>query len=135
MARIYIDLATGCWLWTGYIRSNGYVTIWVNEAQKKLYLHRVMYELFKGEIPTGMTIDHLCRVRHCCNPEHLEVVTQQENLMRGDTTTARNAAKVMCINGHAFDESNTYIHDDVRHCRTCRMLRQRDYVARKRSRT
>ena len=84
-----------------------------------------------GEIPDGLSIDHLCRNRRCCNPAHLEAVTNRENLLRGPTTQAsRNAVKTHCINGHEFTEANTYYRKDGRTCRTCSMLNMRKYRSR-----
>jgi hypothetical protein len=69
----------GCWLWRGRIAPNGYGTI------GKEYAHRVAYERARGPIPAGMELDHLCRVKACVNPDHLEVVTKSENAKRGLT--------------------------------------------------
>lgn len=75
----------GCWLWTGTIRPDGYGVIYI--ASKALRFrtsaHRYSYQLIKGAIPEGLELDHLCRVRKCCNPDHLEAVTHAENLRRG----------------------------------------------------
>ncbi len=68
-----------CWLWRGRVAPNGYGTI------GKEYAHRVSYERARGPIPPGMELDHLCRVRGCVNPNHLEVVTKSENAKRGLT--------------------------------------------------
>ena len=75
-----------CWIWTGSTNGCGYGE--TSEAGKKVYTHRLMYERHVGPIPEGKDIDHLCRNRACCNPAHLEPVTRQENLLRGDTIPA-----------------------------------------------
>src|SRR6188474_2118304 len=62
----------GCWEWIGSITKCGYGVIW---NQKLIYAHRLSYEFFKGPIPNGKQMDHLCRHRHCVNPAHLEAVT------------------------------------------------------------
>ena len=74
-------------------------------------------------------MDPLCRVRHCCNPEHLEPVTRRVNLLRGETIPARNAAKIECNSGHAFDAANTRIDPATgdRKCRACDKRNQQRY--------
>jgi len=79
--NIEID-SNGCWIWLKCKNNGGYGRIQVNG--KPWLTHRVSYELYVGSIPQGLTIDHLCRVRHCCNPAHLEPVTSAENTRRGD---------------------------------------------------
>ncbi|MFD7016051.1 HNH endonuclease signature motif containing protein [Streptomyces sp. NPDC059928] len=81
------------------------------------------YELLVGPIPAGLHLDHLCRVRRCVNPAHLEAVTCAENLRRGTSFAAVNSAKTECVHGHPFDEENTYFSRRQRDCRTCRRLR------------
>ncbi len=99
---------------------------------KMLYAHRVSYELFVDAIPDGLTLDHLCRVRHCVNPSHLEPVTMRENLMRGDTAAAKNAAKESCPQGHPYSGDNLRITPKgYRVCRTC----TRDAMRRHRARS
>lgn len=71
-----------CWLWTRCRDGHGYGQF-VLRDQKKVLAHRFAYELVVGPIPEGLDIDHLCRVRLCCNPAHLEPVTRSENLYRG----------------------------------------------------
>lgn len=111
-ANIRIDAETNCWLWTGTIRSGGYGR-WPGE--KGSLAHRVSYELHRGPIPAGMQIDHLCRIRHCVNPDHLEPVTHAQNARRGAFAT-----KTHCSNGHPYDAENTYIDKTgSRKCRAC----------------
>lgn len=94
---------TGCWLWTAALNGHGYGAFTLPISRRKVGAHRLAYELYRGPIPTGFQIDHLCRVRSCVNPSHLEAVTQFENLRRG--FQARGAAHG-CVNGHAFDGVN-----------------------------
>lgn len=116
----------GCWPWLGHIDRKGY-----GRAGKRGPAYRAVYELLVGPIPPGMTLDHLCYVTRCVNPGHLEVVTQSENSRR-----QRSASKTHCVNGHLYDEKNTYIrpagNSGNRDCRACTVERQRRYQERKR---
>lgn len=131
MAKVTVDNATGCWLWQGHIQANGYGQMRMTSGTE--WVHRAAYRLIVGEIPEGLTLDHLCRTPLCCNPAHLEPVTNRENILRGTGASARNAVKTHCRHGHPFDESNTYIRArGGRECRMCNRLRVRAlYVARK----
>lgn len=77
-----VDKTETCWLWTAAIRRRSGYGVFSHQARTML-AHRFAYELLVGPIPDGLVIDHLCRVRHCVNPDHLEPVTQRENLRRG----------------------------------------------------
>lgn len=94
-----------CWLWTAFTDGDGYGTFRLNRRSYRA--HRLAYEDAKGQIPEGLVIDHLCRVRNCVNPDHLEAVTSVENVMRGDTLGARNRDKSHCDKGHEFTDENT----------------------------
>lgn len=119
-----VHTTSTCWLWTAYTNPDGYGQFGETHGQGRL-AHRWAYEHLVGPIPAGMQLDHLCRVRHCVNPSHLEPVTQRENLMRGEGVTTKNAAKTHCVHGHPFDEANTYAWRGRRACRTCRDARNR----------
>ena len=108
----------GCWLWTGKVTSGGYGSVWWHGRQP--CAHRVVYELMVGDIPQGLQLDHICRVRNCVNPAHLEPVTPQENTLRGQTLGAANSLKTHCPKGHPYDSENTYItRANTRACREC----------------
>ena len=73
---------SGCWEWQGEKNRNGYGRVWI--GGKRLMVHRVVFELLVGPIPEGLVLDHLCRNRPCCNPEHQDPVTVRENTLRGE---------------------------------------------------
>lgn len=83
LKRIEIDKESGCWMWQGAPR-NGYGQI--KHGGKTRYTHRMAYALFVGDIPESLHLDHLCRVKLCCNPDHLQPVTNAENIRRGMST-------------------------------------------------
>lgn len=113
-----VDKTDTCWLWTGYTTPDGYgVMAGEREGDRNRTsgVHRVSYELLVGPIPAGLEIDHLCQVRNCVNPDHLEPVTRDENARRA------GVRQTHCISGHEFTEQNTRIRasDGARICRTC----------------
>jgi hypothetical protein len=110
----------GCWLWLGSVNPRcGYGTMRV--AGKTSYAHRVSYQVFRGPIPVNRELDHLCRVRRCVNPRHLEIVTSRENNRRSDSQSGRNMRKTHCDSGHEFAGENLYITPQgKRGCRACR---------------
>lgn len=128
-ARSVADEA-GCWIWQCRVDRHGYGKIGINRTSK--LAHRVSYETFVGPIPEGLQLDHLCRVRACVNPAHLEPVTHRENGRRGTGFAARCARKTHCPRGHAYDEANTRISPQgSRICRACMRLRTKGGYAAK----
>lgn len=138
--RVTFDPA-GCWEWQGGCTDRGYGTIY---AERTRYVHRVAYEIFVGPLVPGLTIDHLCRNRSCCNPAHLEQVTQRENILRGNGICARYARGeipkkatateserwrrfVTCKRGHPWQTETTYTSPSTgkRTCRLCQRLRDK----------
>lgn len=108
-AKVDIDPPSGCWLWTGAVdEATGYGRFWTADGLG--YAHRIAHELFVGPIPAGLDIDHLCRVRRCVNPAHLEPVTRRENLLRGETLAAAHHVGRDC----GFDA-----------CKSCKRFRRR----------
>lgn len=78
-----VDETTGCWLWKGATAPNGYGRVGVAGTHRVVQAHRAMYERANGPVPAGVDLDHLCRVRHCVNPAHLEPVDRKTNARRG----------------------------------------------------
>ena len=102
-----------CWLWTAGVNASGYGKFGREPTGPEL-AHRVAYELLVGPIPDGLVLDHLCRVRICVNPAHLEPVTSGENTRRACR------GRTHCKRGHEFTPENTYIWGRSRTCVTCR---------------
>lgn len=117
MKRVEVQ-PDGCWRWTG---ATGGARNHLYGVANGTTAHRVAYEFFVGPIPTGMVLDHLCRNTMCVNPEHLEPVTQRENLERGQ---GRSRASTHCKNGHEYTPENTRIvvirGYETRVCRACK---------------
>lgn len=114
-----------CWLWTGG-KAEGYGVFHLNGKQAKA--HIFSYTLAVGPIEDGQERDHLCRVRHCVRPDHLEAVTRQINQLRGFGVSGISSRKTHCINGHEFSPENTYVNGKGhRVCRTCRSEAMRRY--------
>jgi len=119
-------MGRGCWQWRGSVTDKGYGHFHMDG--KGYQAHRVAYMLFVSKIPDGKCIDHLCRNRACVNPNHLEVVTWKENILRGIGFSAVNSRKTRCIRGHKLSGHNLIIrsYDGTRMCRQCA-----NYTARK----
>jgi hypothetical protein len=122
MEKIDFTAPNGCWQWTGHRNKGGYGLMrgrdWRDVHQRA---HRLTYELLVGPIPEGLELDHLCRNRGCVNPAHLEPVSHRVNILRSPVAPpAVHAKKTHCVNGHPFDEENTYITKrGGRCCRAC----------------
>lgn len=114
----------GCWIWQLSLSRFGYARIIVREGGRKRLVgaHRYAYEALIGPVPDGLQLDHLCRVRACVFPEHMEPVTAGENLRRKPKPDARTH----CRRRHEFTVANTRVgKDGGRRCRTCDHLRNK----------
>lgn len=127
-----VEKTPTCWNWTGS-NIEGYGQFY-NEGVNWL-AHRLSYALHMGNLPAkGMVTDHLCRNRCCVNPEHLEIVTNKENVLRGEGVTAINAKRIACRQGHPYDDANLAINrNGGRRCRKCSALRTAEYYQRKKA--
>lgn len=119
-----VEITPGCWLWTAAKNIGGYGQFHVKGVCT--VAHRFSYKLFVGDIVPGMQLDHLCRVRHCVKPDHLEAVTPLENMHRIPT---HQSHRTCCAKGHPYTEPNTYYRasENTRVCRRC----QADWALRK----
>ena len=116
----------GCWLWTAALDRDGYGVFDID--RKQVRASRFAYKVLVNPIPEGLTIDHLCRIRACVNPRHLEPVSNRENGLRGNTLQAENARKTHCPKGHPYDLFNTGTQSrrsGGRYCRVCKKERAR----------
>jgi hypothetical protein len=113
----HVDISpAGCWLWRQLDR-HGYGKIWkLKDVAHSALAHRLVYRSLVGEIPDGLQVDHLCLVRNCVNPDHMELVTTQENTRR-----IGRGVPTSCLRGHALHEDK----NGKRRCRTCHNERRR----------
>ena len=117
---------TKCWLWQGSLSPTGYS--YIGYRGKTHRGHRLLYQMLRGETPKELVCDHLCRVRHCINPYHIELVTQRENLERGLSLVPED----YCKRGHKMEGDNLYFIPTrgARTCRACRVYRRKKYYER-----
>jgi len=126
---------TGCWEWTGHVAPNGYGRFMSSRTVETpkvrcLYSHRVAYQALVGCLG-AMHVDHLCRNRRCCRPDHCELVTKNENTRRG-LAGINNALKTHCPRGHEFNDANVvFIKTKFRSGvgRRCRLCKSEQYAA------
>jgi len=122
-----------CWLWTAAQSGNGYGSFHPVHDQT-VNAHEISYRLAKGEMPEGFERDHLCRVRHCVNPDHIEAVTVQVNRLRGSGITAAHHRKTHCAAGHPMVPGNLNANPQGigrGRCRECTRARSREFTERK----
>ena len=121
-----VEKTSTCWNWLGEITNQGYGRL--QFKNKRIKAHRFFYMLFKGKIPIGLELDHLCQNKKCVNPKHLEAVTHRENIIRAWKIRIKNTPN--CPKGHNYSKKNLYIIKDKtgktwRGCRKCRALNAR----------
>lgn len=118
-----------CWLWIGALDRDGYGGAFRVNRETRTGPHRFSYELLVGSIPDGLVIDHLCRVRHCVNPAHLEPVTNAENIRRGET--GKNQVGETCIHGHPTTGNRVLRSSGKTYCRECNRVNCRKQWSRR----
>ena len=123
MNKVFPEPNSGCWLWDAYVSKNGYGRFGIGRTVYEA--HRISYKLFKGEIPEGMCVDHMCRVRSCVNPSHLRLLTREENVR---IQVNANSMKTVCKEGHNFTADG-----NRRKCKICQAAASKRYRARKKN--
>lgn len=124
-SKVQLD-DNGCWTWTASLFPSGYGSY--GSDLRGTRAHRVAYIALVGPVLDGLVLDHLCRVRHCVNPAHLEAVTIAENSARGDVPWVRRMRSGYCDRGHERTPENLNSRGE---CRLCVNRRQREYHHRK----
>lgn len=127
--RVTVD-QDGCWIWVAHVDRKGYGKFACNGAHREAYRALVSAEI------DGLDIDHLCRVRACVNPVHLEAVSHAENIRRG-RSGAPQAERTHCPRGHEYSGDNLYIGKKAkgqtnRQCRACKAEWARTHVRNRR---
>lgn len=131
-AKYVKDQQTGCWVWHAAVSPGPASGKWVYGVMqfggRMQMAHRISYQLYRGPIPAGKQLDHLCRNTRCVNPWHLEPVTAKENINRGVNAQLE---KTHCPKGHALAGENLYQKPNGnRECRICRAEQWEAYKAR-----
>lgn len=116
-SKKYFIADDGCWNWLGSKNKFGYSTS---------HTHRIFYKLYKGKIPEGLILDHLCRNASCINPDHLEAVTYAENARRGlqSKLTKDDVMKIRELKGK-YTQTEIAIMFDINQCNVSRIINKK----------
>lgn len=120
-----VNKTKSCWLWLGKLQ-DGYGRFAM--YKKRYRVHQVSFQWEYGPIPAGLEIDHLCRVRHCVRPNHLEAVTPRVNVRRSDSPPGRHSRQTLCQRGHKFNATDKR---GNRYCKTCKSTADANRLRRK----
>lgn len=119
-----------CMVWTGRLDKKGYGRFRGPDGDK-VFVHRFAYIVKHGAFPDDLVTDHTCRNRACCNPDHLEPVSNLENIRRGEVGIV-NRSKTACPQGHEYTLENTYTcAKGKRQCVICRRINGRKHDAKR----
>lgn len=125
ISKTHFHNGSPCWDWLGQVDKDGYGLVrWQGKMQPA---HRVVFTILIGKIPFKRQLDHLCRRHPCCNPKHLEPVSQTENVRRGISPAAIAARSTECPKGHERNEANTLLYKGWRTCKVCANERSRKW--------
>lgn len=118
-----VDITNDCWIWTAgrFGRNQEYGCFYLTGGRKAVPAHVWAYEQKIGPVPEGLVLDHLCRNKLCVRPSHLEPVTHQVNILRGEGLAAKQARQTHCKHGHSLEDAFTT--GNKRNCRTCVNIR------------
>lgn len=138
LAARTVESDSGCWIWTGQLDESGYGKFKMR-GRRSTGSHRASWLVYRGDIPEGLVVDHLCRNRACVNPWHMDLVTVRVNTRRGEMAGRVGHAKdTHCKNGHPFSGANLYVYRERsgyvrRVCIECRRRRSRAWKDKSRS--
>ena len=116
---------TGCWLWIGGLKPDGYARFNTRKTG-----HQMSFEHWIGKVPEGKEIDHICNMRCCVNPKHLQAITHKENIAKSGAWEF-NRKKTNCPKGHPYSGDNLYVLGTNRQCKICRRAYVKAYRLRK----